>query len=389
VKLCRIVCIVHRKYQLGPSTAGNVGREDMSLLTDLFSTLGTHNLGEIAGALGESDKSVSDGLRSSIATVLGGMASKSSNPSLLREALELAAPVTEGVSWPNAASTIADPGSPVMSVGRRVLASLFGDSTGRVTNALTAGTGLPAGKMSSLLAMAAPIVMSFLGRRVRDEGMSMTGLGTLLQHEAPAIRSALPQAVTDLLWPRERATVAGSPVMTQTAIAGSASRARLLPLLLMVALIPALFWLIRQGRKPSIETPPVAVGTANRAMPEPTFERSTPSLTKSLDVKFESGSTTLLPESQARLKQFAEAFAANPSSHVLVNGYTDNVGSRAANLRLSQKRANAVKADLVHMGIPADRLSARGFADERPAADNATAEGRETNRRVSVLLGGH
>jgi len=70
-----------------------------------------------------------------------------------------------------------------------------------------------------------------------------------------------------------------------------------------------------------------------------------------------------------------------------VNGYTDNVGSSATNLRLSQKRANTVKADLVQMGIPAERLSAQGFGEENPLADNATKEGRETNRRVSVGLG--
>jgi len=361
----------------------------MSLLTDLFSTLDTHSLGEMAGALGESDKSVSNGVRSSIATLLGGMASKSTNPHVLREAVHLAEQATEGVSWSNATRAIAEPGFPAMSLGGRVLATLFGESAGRVTSALAAGTGLPVGKCSSLLAMVAPVVMSFLGRRVRDEGMTMTGLGSLLQREVPAIRSALPQTVTDLLWPREQATVAAPPVVVQTASAASTSRSRLLPLLLMLAMIPALLWLLRQGRKPSIETPPVAIGTANRAVPERIFETPKPILAKNFEVKFETGSTTLLPESQARLKEFAEAFAANPSTHILVNGYTDNVGSREANLRLSQKRANAVKADLVHMGIPANRLSARGFGDESPAADNATAEGRETNRRVSVVLGGH
>ncbi len=357
----------------------------MSLITDLFSTLDSRSLGEMSSALGESDKSVSEGVRSAIATLLGGMASKSSNPNLLRQVLQLAPPVTEGVSWSNAASAIADPNSPAISLGKRILSTLFGGSAGLVTNALGAGTGMPIGKMTSLLAMAAPPVISFLGRHVRDAGLSMTGLENELQHEVPAIRSALPQGVTDLLWPRERATV-GSPAVAQAA-AASPSRSWLLPALLLLALIPALLWLGRQGHKPSVATASVGVGTANRAIPEPAVDIPQPSLTRSVDLDFETGSSTLLPDSEAQLKELARAFASDPAASVLVNGYTDNTGSAAANLRLSQKRASAVKADLVGMGIPADRLVAKGFGEENPLADNDTAEGRKTNRRVSVALG--
>jgi OOP family OmpA-OmpF porin len=359
----------------------------MSLLTDMLSTLDARSITEIAGALGESEKSASNGLRSSMATLLGGMASNSSNPTVLREALQLAPPATESVSWSNAASLIADPGSPALSVGRRVMGTLFGDSARLVTNALGAGTCLPTGKISSLLAVAVPIVMSFLSKRVRDEGMSMTGLGNLLHREAPAIRSALPQEVTDLLWSHERGTVAGLPVVVQTATAAPASRAWLLPLLLLLGLIPAIGWLARHTSKSSIQTPAVTVGTANRSIPEPLLDVPKPSLPQAFDVKFETGSATLQPQSQAELKEFAEALAADPSAHVVVNGYTDNVGSAATNLRLSQKRANTVKADLVHLGIPAERLSSHGFGEENPLADNATEDGRETNRRVSVGLG--
>jgi outer membrane protein OmpA-like peptidoglycan-associated protein len=67
-----------------------------------------------------------------------------------------------------------------------------------------------------------------------------------------------------------------------------------------------------------------------------------------------------------------------------VKGYTDNVGKADSNMQLSQERANAVKAELVYDGISADRLSAQGFGEENPIADNASAEGRAHNCHVSV-----
>ena len=71
-----------------------------------------------------------------------------------------------------------------------------------------------------------------------------------------------------------------------------------------------------------------------------------------------------------------------------VSGYTDNVGSADSNMRLSKERADAVEGNLEHMGIAPDRITAQGFGEENPIADNSTAEGRQTNRRVSVGIEG-
>ena len=96
----------------------------MSLLTDLCSTLDKHSVSAIGTALGESDQSISRGLESSIGTVLGGMASNSGNPNLLQRLLDLAPPSgTGGISSPNLASAIADPSSPLMSSGKRILST--------------------------------------------------------------------------------------------------------------------------------------------------------------------------------------------------------------------------------------------------------------------------
>ena len=338
----------------------------MSLLTDLCSTLDKHSVSAIATALGESDQSISRGLEPAIGTVLGGMANRSINPGFLQGLLDLV-PSGTGASWSNLASAIADPNAPLMSSGKRILSTLFGDSEGMLTRALGAGTGLQPGVTSSLMAMAAPMVMGFLGKRVRDDQTSMRGLGSLLQREIPAIRGAVPAGVAELLWPHERETIPASPVVAQTVAKERSSRPWLLPLILL-ALIPGLIWLVSHARKR------VEVGTAYRTAPQ------------SVDLYFDTGSMKLRPESEIKLREFVTALGTNSGAPVRVNGYTDNVGDAASNMRLSQQRADAVKAELVRMGMAADRLTARGFGEEDPIADNATAEGRATNRRVSLAM---
>ncbi len=359
----------------------------MSFLTDLFSTLDKRSLGDIGNALGESDQSVSRGMQSAIATVLGGMANKADNPALLRKTLDMTPSEIGTPSWSNLASSVTKTDSPVMSAGKGMLGTLFGSSEGALTRALGTGLGLQHNVTSTLLTMAAPMVMGFLGKRVRDEGMNMGGLGTLLQREVPAIRQVLPPGVTDLLWPRTPETITASPVVAQTMTREKSSARWLVPLLLL-ALIPGLFWLIHRAGRPATPAPPAITGTANRVVPEiPAVPRA--SLPANVDLYFETGSAKLRPESYTRLNEFAGALAANREARVALNGYTDSVGNSASNLRLSQERANTVAADLIRMGIPADRLITQGFGEENPIADNATSSGRGMNRRVSVGVEDH
>jgi K(+)-stimulated pyrophosphate-energized sodium pump len=69
-----------------------------------------------------------------------------------------------------------------------------------------------------------------------------------------------------------------------------------------------------------------------------------------------------------------------------IGGYTDNTGDAAANMRLSQARADSVRAELIQLGVGADRLEAQGYGDQHPVADNSTEEGRQKNRRISMRV---
>ena len=111
---------------------------------------------------------------------------------------------------------------------------------------------------------------------------------------------------------------------------------------------------------------------------------------------FNTGSATLSVNAQIAIKNFVTNLsAADNTFDLAICGFTDNAGwknctaeqSRAKNLQLSQQRANAVKYQIIGSGYPAARLvSVQGFGEANPVADNATAVGKQQNRRVEVYI---
>lgn len=99
-------------------------------------------------------------------------------------------------------------------------------------------------------------------------------------------------------------------------------------------------------------------------------------------VQFVTGSSTLTKTAKAELNKAATILTEHPDIKISIEGHTDNTGKEAANQKLSEKRAESVKAYLVSKGISADRLLSAGFGQTSPIADNKTAKGRAENRRV-------
>lgn len=112
-------------------------------------------------------------------------------------------------------------------------------------------------------------------------------------------------------------------------------------------------------------------------------------ITLSGQVLFVTGKSELLPAAQDQLDQVAKALKDQGEiKPMVVEGYTDSVGSDAANLTLSKNRAEAVRSYLVSKGIPSDKISAVGKGKANPVASNDTPDGRANNRRVEIVVSG-
>jgi len=102
-------------------------------------------------------------------------------------------------------------------------------------------------------------------------------------------------------------------------------------------------------------------------------------------ITFDIDKSVIKPESMGVLNQVAKFLKENSAVNMEIDGHTDNSGAAAHNLTLSQQRADAVKAQLVSMGIDASRLSTKGFGDTKPIGDNGSPEGKANNRRVEFV----
>jgi outer membrane protein OmpA-like peptidoglycan-associated protein len=387
----------------------------------LLNMLDKNTVGDVAHALGQPEASVARGMESSIASMLGGMASKSGDSGLLQKILAMVPGTSGPVSWTQMAGSITDPNSTLMATGKRLLPALFGGGESAVTGAIGRESGMSAGTIATLLSMAGPVVMSFISKQVRDGGLTMSGLGSALQRESATIKRALPAGLSELFWPTAATATATtattattvSPVVAQAVQKESSSN--WLPVLALGALGLGLLWFLAPSRRPVVDriVPAAPMGTANREIiPAPKTTCSVPASVSlpeggaaarllayaqnpdgktaswlNMDkIAFDSGSATLRSDSQTQLNNIATVLTNCPGIRLDIAGYTDSVGSAASNLRLSKNRANTVVAQLVSKGVSRDRLTAEGFGEENPVADNSIAEGRAQNRRAAMRV---
>lgn len=101
---------------------------------------------------------------------------------------------------------------------------------------------------------------------------------------------------------------------------------------------------------------------------------------------FASGESSLSDQAQRDLRAIATVLALYPDAPVAVEGHTDATGSVGVNQRLSEARAEAVRAALIAHGIGSERITSRGYGQTHPVADNTTADGRARNRRAEVII---
>jgi len=104
------------------------------------------------------------------------------------------------------------------------------------------------------------------------------------------------------------------------------------------------------------------------------------------DILFGVDSAALKPGAYDEISRVARVLNQYPQTNITIGGYTDSMGSETHNKQLSERRAANVRNALVGEGVNPARMTAVGYGETRPVADNATAEGRQMNRRVTILI---
>lgn len=125
-----------------------------------------------------------------------------------------------------------------------------------------------------------------------------------------------------------------------------------------------------------------------RKLPEAAVAREGDKLYVALPsgILFDVDKTEIKPTARDSIAKAAEVLVKYPDTYITVEGHTDSTGSTEYNQKLSERRADAVRDMLMNDGVPASRVSIRGYGESDPVADNSTLEGRQSNRRVQLEI---
>lgn len=384
-------------------------------------------ISKASGMLGESESATQKAIGAVIPTVLGGLLSKSQDSGAMGQIFDLLKDkANDGSVLSNVGGLLGGSSKePINTLGAKFLSSIFGDKMGSIVGMLSNFAGIKGSSVSSLLSMAGPLIMGVLGDQIRKGGLNLGGLTSLLASQRESITSAAPQALAGVLGVGNLKALGSSAL---SGVTGGVKKGTswLWTLLVIVAVIVALWLLLRGCGEPkqgaildSLATKPAVVaqkidtvagklGTfLKKSLPtsvqlnipefgiENTLLAFIQDASKPVDkttwfdfdrLVFETGATTLKPESEEQLKNIAEILKAFPAVKVKIGGYTDNLGDPAANMKLSQERATNVMKELVKYGVAADRMTAEGYGDQHPIADNNVPEGRAMNRRIALRV---
>jgi outer membrane protein OmpA-like peptidoglycan-associated protein len=383
---------------------------------------------QLSGLYDVPSQSVEKGLTAAIPAVLAPLAARADDRDFMSQIFALAKdPTNDPAILDNPERLFEKARTPTAGTGiiGQLQTLLFGNGLSGITEGLARYAGLKGSTASSLISLAAPMVLACLNRVVRDDKLDATGLARRLSSEKLAIGNALPMGLAHLM-PSIPATANDRAPRTfdrrdveetvRAAIPPAPQRSSmgwLIPALLALLAIGALYAMLRRDRVPETTqatvSGPAPVGTSGyvtRTLPGGTDVRVPPTGTEARllnfiespapadretwfefdRLNFETDSARLREDSQEQLRNIASILKAYPQVRAKIGGYTDNSGDPGANRRLSEARAMAVMNTLKDNGIAADRLEAEGYGDQHPIADNSTPDGRARNRRVAIRV---
>lgn len=405
----------------------------INLLELLQSQVGGELVGQASKFLGETEVNTGKAVGSIFPTLLGSLVGKASTESGSRGILDYIKTNNIDGSILNSLGGLFSGGQAtdsLLSNGGGILKFLVGDKLGSIVDVISNVSGVKTGTSSSLLKMAAPLLMGVVGKFVKEKALDAMGLKNLLGGQREFISKGIPAALTGVLGLATNAG-GGAPKMPAGPSAPSGGNNLLkwaLPILLLLALI---YFFGRKGCSQKVETTSTEMVDSvklaqDAAMAEQkrvadsiadsrsvftlpgglslntkkgsftdkfvsffadSLAKADPKMAFTFDgVQFKTGSDSLTMESYAQLDELASVLTAYPKVYIRVVGHTDNVGDAAMNKKLSDARAKSVKAYLVGKGIVGRRIETLGMGQTSPVGDNNTEAGKTMNRRVEVFV---
>ncbi len=427
-------------------------------LLDSVKGLFTNELmGKAASMLGESESGIGKAMGGIVPTVLSSLLSKSSSGDGASGILNMAKEAAGSGLLGNIGGLLGGSGGGTASTILSMASGLFGDKLGGIGKLISGFSGIKESSASSLLSMAAPAALGFLGKHAADNNLNASGLASLLSSQKDNIMKAMPAGLNlsslglgDMSAKVKEfagtTTAAASHTVNYAEEKASGGMKWLLPLLLLIGAGLLLYYFFGKGCNSGTTADGADTATIRTDVPNPDVNKVTDVATTVLgkidsatgefmydlgkmididlpggiklnvgensteaklvaflsdaskmvdtakgnwfdftNVRFKTGSSTITDESMMQLKNMVAIAKAYPNARFKVGGYTDNTGDSTKNVMLSEKRAATVAAELVKMGAAkASVVSSAGYGPQFPIGDNATAEGRAQNRRVSV-----
>lgn len=436
-----------------------------NLLKSLSEIVSPSLISKMGGILGEKQESVTNGVAAAIPSLLSSIVDKGSTESGAQGLLDfIGSNNYDGGMLSNLSGLFDGAGSAsLMNQGSGILNMLMGGKSSGVMSLLAKLTGLSNNSSNGIMKMLAPIVMSFIGKKVMGKGLGVSGLMSLLGDQKSFLKGALPKGMGSALGlssglsalvdnGMESLGNAGNRVASSartmrdnvsdagrsTTNKGKSSSGKWWPWLLGLLLLLGLFYLIKgcggtgidavdkvaektteavdaaaNKTTKTVENVAEATGDAVKSIGSFVSEATMKTLAgikfaagsageqfynwirsggdgeKAFAFKylnFATGKAEISDAGKNELNNFARILDEIKDINVEVSGHTDKTGNESANLELSQKRADAIKAYLISKGISGNRIQAMGYGSSKPIASNETEEGRLSNRRCEVSV---
>jgi len=412
-------------------------------LMDAAKTLFSNELvNQASTTLGENESGISKALHALIPTTLMSIINTSGSTDGANTVAQLA---TEQYNAGTLSNLVALMGENKVAASPGVLGSLFNNKSDLINTLIAQFSGVKSSTASSLLSWVAPAVLSLIGKHASTNNLNASSLSSWLGDQKDSVKAAVPAGFSlgSIFGESQSTTVKNVQQAAHTvqpeAEGSSSGLGWLVPIFLLIALAAAALYFFKDGcnkketaanQDTTLHTMPTSTATTTTAsvmgaldslgnweynlgnissiklpdgvtleVGENSTEAKLVHFLQSNDavdtakgnwfeftnVRFNTGSSTITDASLAQLKNMVAIAKAFPNARFKVGGYTDNTGDEANNVTLSKNRAAAVAKKIVELGAPAASIvGSDGYGSQYPLADNATAEGKAQNRRVSV-----